>query len=111
MGDAISDYGLARDMFDAAVNCGYVPAILWLQRLLNVLNNRGKYWDDLKLDGIIGAKTIQALNKAYLQGNAAMIHNVFNILKGYHYFSIMEKNESQEKWARNWFNRLHYTVS
>ena len=106
-GDAYTNYELAVQMFDAAVNCNTIPAAKFLQRTLNVLNRRGTLWKNLDPDGQIGENTIKALNAALKIINTKLLLIVFNIIRGSYYVDIMEADESQEDWARNWISRLH----
>jgi len=52
---------LAYELFDTGVNMGTGRAARFLQRSLNVLNNRGNLYPDIGVDGAVGRKTIQAL--------------------------------------------------
>jgi len=62
--DAVSEhsYKLARELFDCAVNIGPHRASSMLQRALNLLNRRGKDYNDIKMDGEVGPKTLEALS-------------------------------------------------
>ncbi len=53
-GDSLP-YALSLALLDTAVNCGVFKAGIWFQMSLNVLFKKG-----LKLDGIIGPKTVAA---------------------------------------------------
>jgi lysozyme family protein len=57
--DAASE-AVAEELFEAAVNCGPGNGIKFLQRALNALNSRGKLWPELRVDGVMGAKTLAA---------------------------------------------------
>lgn len=52
---------IAREMFDTGVIQGPKVAIRYLQRSLTAFNNRGKYYPDLVLDGVIGFETLSCL--------------------------------------------------
>ena len=56
---------VAEELADTGVNTGVHRASEFLQRSLNVLNNREKHYADLKVDGDIGARTVSAL-KAFI---------------------------------------------
>lgn len=109
--DVITDFTLAADMFDTAVNCGTAAAGKFLQRTLNVLNNRQHYWDDIKVDGVIGARTIQTLQSAYLAGKASLVHTTYTVIRGAYYIDIMERRESQEQFAVAWLSRLWIKIT
>lgn len=55
-GDAllIRSESLAAEVVDTGVNMGPKRAIIFLQRCLNALNDRGQLYKDLATDGIIG---------------------------------------------------------
>jgi len=59
--DQISE-PVAEELFEAGVNCGPGNGIRFLQRGLNALNNRGRLYPDLYVDGAIGPKTINAVS-------------------------------------------------
>ncbi len=109
--DLINDVKLVTYMFDAAVNCGTIAAGKFLQRTLNVLNNRQRSWKDIKVDGFIGAQTIRMLRTAYLGGKASLIHTAFTIMRGAYYIDIMERRESQEQFAVAWLSRLWIKIT
>ena len=53
-------------------------------------------------DGIVGNKTIAALNSAN-----DMLTKVYNARKAY-FESIVKRNPSQKKWLNGWMNRINY---
>ncbi|MCP4393002.1 MAG: hypothetical protein GY804_01850 [Alphaproteobacteria bacterium] len=57
--DEIDDEHTARHMFDTYVNHSPKPPSEWLQKAMN--EHAGT---KLKIDGVVGSKTIKALNKA-----------------------------------------------
>lgn len=52
---------LAVQLFDFGVNSAPKNAAMQLQLLLNVLNNEQRLYADVKVDGILGSKTLAAL--------------------------------------------------
>jgi lysozyme family protein len=54
---------LAEELFDIAVNMGQVIAGRFVQRALNVLNNQGVDYPDIKVDGQLGKVSQYALNQ------------------------------------------------
>lgn len=100
---------LAVYVFDFAVNSGEGRAGNRLQRLLNVLNNRGKLYPDITVDGDIGNQTIQSLTAfAKVRGEAGlkMLAEAFNALRIGLCFDLAEKQDSQEENVTGWFNRI-----
>ena len=96
-------------VFDFAVNSGESRAGNRLQRLLNILNNRGKLYPDITVDGDIGNQTIASLTafaKVRGDGGIRLLTEVFNALRIGLCFDLAEKQESQEENATGWFNRI-----
>jgi len=100
----ITNQSFANEIFDCAINEGSGTAILFLQRSLNVTNNQGKYFADLKKDGKIGPKTISAVNN---HPNLQACFTAYNALRGNAYISICEANPSQEVFMIGWMNRIN----
>lgn len=102
---------VAEELLDTGVNCGINFAKPLLQRSLNLLNNQGKAgYADLKVDGIYGSTTLDAL-KIYLakrskEGEKVLVR-VLNIMQGQRYIEICERNKSQEQFFYGWIaNRV-----
>jgi len=96
---------LAEEMIDTGVNMG--PAIPgpYLQRLLNILNQRGTRYADIFVDGKIGPITMDALRKfAGYRGPEGLVvlTKAMNDLQAARYIEIAEKNESQEDFIYGW---------
>lgn len=101
---------IAEELFDTGVNCGVNYAQPCLQRVLNLLNLEQKLFKDLKVDGIYGAKTLEALeatlNKRGREGELVILR-MLNSLQGARYIDLAEKKESQEAFIFGWFlNRV-----
>lgn len=105
LGNSISDQSIANELFDCAVNMGIGRAITFLQKGLNVLNRNQKDYPNISEDGHIGPKTLSTLD-IYLKKNDGYLLKVMMILRGACYIDIMEKNETQEKFAKGWLNRV-----
>lgn len=101
---------LAMKLADIGVNMGTQRAGYFIQRLLNVMNDREKYYADLKIDGIVGKKTHAALN-AFLKrrghvGEMVLVRGL-NCLQGAFYVHLAEMREKDEKFIYGWFlNRI-----
>jgi lysozyme family protein len=67
-----------------------------------VLNQNGKYYPDLVADGVIGNKTIAAVNA---HPNPNNIFKALNCLQGAYYIQLAEQKESQEAFANGWFDK------
>ena len=102
---------IAEELADTGVNVGVLRASEFLQRSLNVLNNREKIYKDLKIDGDIGGKTLLALNsfmnKRRDKGGASVLFKMLNSLQGAFYITLAERREKDEKFIFGWFkNRV-----
>jgi len=101
-------YLLAEELFDNAVNMGMLKSVEFLQRSLNVLNRNGRSYVDLKVDGAYGRITHQTINSFLKNDQIELLLKYINVLQGYHYISIMERNATQQTFARGWFNRVEF---
>ena len=77
---------------------------------MNVLNNRGQNYSDLKVDGDVGGKTLNAL-KAFMakrgSSGESVLYNMLNSLQGAFYVTLAERREKDEKFVFGWFkNRV-----
>lgn len=101
---------IAEELADTSVNMGVERAAEFLQRSLNLLNNRGKLYSDLIVDNDIGQQTIRALGD-YLairgsEGDFVLV-KMLNSLQGAFYVELSERREKDEKFIYGWFvNRV-----
>jgi lysozyme family protein len=96
---------VAAEVVDTAVNTGPHKAGEILQRSLNVLNLKGELYDDLTADGIIGSRTLRAL-QAYLQHrDESTLVKMLNVLQGAFYVELAERREKDETFIYGWFNK------
>lgn len=102
---------LAYKLFDVSVNMGSYRAVKYLQRALNVLNNGGKYYKDIPVDGAMGPYTALTLS-AYLQKRSGgkgeqVLIEMLTCLQGAFYVELAERREKDEKYIYGWFvNRV-----
>lgn len=101
---------VAEKLADMGVNIGIGRAAEFLQRSLSVLNNQGKDYPDLKIDGSIGGQTISALT-SYRQKRGSdgqiVLVKMLNSLQGAHYISLAERRQKDETFIFGWFkNRI-----
>ena len=106
---ALSDK-IAEEMLDTGVNMGIGTSAKFLQRALNVFNNRGGLYDDLTVDGKIGPKTVASLNTYLIYHRTdgeTVLHRALNCMQGERYISLATKREENETFAFGWFlNRV-----
>lgn len=100
---ALVSQAVAEELFDTLYNGGDPAA--WLQRSLNVLNQQGRIYPDMKADGRIGPMTIAALD-TYLkrrgeEGEAVLL-KALNAIQGERFIRLAENNPSQEAFVYGW---------
>lgn len=101
---------LARALCNFAIHAGHNRAVKFLQLVLNMENNQGKIYNDLKVDGGFGMKTLDALrrflryrrNKGY-----DIVMTQYLIMIGSFYQRIIKGDETQERFAFGWSIRVH----
>ncbi|MEY8204828.1 MAG: putative peptidoglycan-binding domain-containing protein, partial [Bermanella sp.] len=96
-------------LFDFGVNSGTSRAAKAFQGLLNTLNNRGKYYRDIDVDGGIGPMTMTALEGFYRsRGDYGLdvLTKSLNGLRVAFCVAIAEGNESQETFVYGWLSRV-----
>ena len=104
----INDKNLRYEIFEMSINIGRTLTSYYLQRTVNLLNGfKHKICENLVVDGIIGNKTISAINKIIEHDKSAkFICNYLNIYQGYRYVKLMEKNKELKIYARGWIKRV-----
>lgn len=96
---------IAAEVMDTGVNCGPSTAAKFLQRLLNALNDGGKLWDDLTVDGACGPATVRALTAYINRRNAEGERVLFvglNALQAAYYLDISEARPANERFMYGW---------
>lgn len=100
---------LALYLFDFSVNSGRTGAVKHLQRLINVLNNQGQFYDDIDVDGGIGDQTVEAINSLVKrrggQGKTVLARTL-NSLRVSYCVDISENDETQESFTFGWLSRV-----
>ena len=105
-GDHLIQQDIAELMFDTAVITGVPDAIEYLQLALNLCNRNGRRFADLKVDKMIGAKTIGALFKAVQAGEGWAVYGYILLHRGEASMIDMRNNPDQEINAIGWLRRL-----
>lgn len=100
---------IAAELCDTGVNMGPAVAARFLQRVLNVMNNQGRLYPDIAIDGQIGPRTIAALN-SYLTSRGSTSTRVMlkalNSLQGARYIELSELRPANENFTYGWFERV-----
>ena len=100
---------LAEYLFDFGVHSGPGRAAQELQRTLNVLNNRGKLFPDMRVDGVVGPTTLNALADYRKLRGGAGVHVLAESINGVRIAfcrGLAERDERQEDFAYGWFHRI-----
>ena len=96
---------LSHEMFDTAVNMGVFWAGIFLQQVLNSLNKKEILWHDIKEDGDVGNKTIEALisliSKRGEEGVQVLLKGM-NCLQGARYIQISRARQANEDFTYGW---------
>ena len=98
-------YEIAEELFEISVNTGIMRASIILQTALNLLNRNERLYEDIKVDGKAGPKTLSTLRLCLQKNPTKLIYNVLNILQGAFYAELMLDNPDYEKYI-GWFNRI-----
>lgn len=95
-------YEVAEEMLEQSVLLGtWKTAGKNLQKALNLLNRNGKLFDDLKVDGLIGRKSLEAVGKIKPKRLVKVLNGIqFCRLK-----KAMEENPEKEIFV-GWFDRI-----
>jgi len=103
-GDRIPSSLISQELFDTAVHVSPKRAAKFLQQALNILNRNQKLYPDLKVDGIIGPKTLYMLSK--ITQEAQQLIFWMNVIQGCYYLKIIKRNPKFEAFSRGWAKRL-----
>lgn len=96
---------LAEKLFDIGVNAGPATGVKFLQRALNVLNQNGKVFPDIIVDGGIGPITIAAL-QSFLTLRGAdghrVLHGMIAAQQSVFYIELAERRPENEAFEFGW---------
>lgn len=99
---------VAAELVDTGVNMGPGVPSKFLQRALNGLNNQGRDYPDLLVDGDLGPATIRAL-RVYLGKRGAegerRLLALLNALQGERYLTLCEGRQANEAFLYGWLGR------
>jgi lysozyme family protein len=104
--DEYPSQAVAEEVFDSAVNVGVKRASRWLQRALALLNDRGRLWPDLGVDGVIGRRTLDAMSACIASGREHALLAALNAQQGCHYLDLAEGDPTQERFLAGWLRRV-----
>ncbi|AGH74484.1 MULTISPECIES: glycoside hydrolase family 108 protein [Edwardsiella] len=96
---------VAAELLDTGVNMGPAIAAKMLQRCLTALNDGGRLYPDLQVDGVIGNRTANAL-RAYLakrgHDGEAVLLKALNCCQGARYIELSESRPANEAFLYGW---------
>lgn len=99
------DMRVAEELADTGVNMGPATAVKFLQRALNTMNQRGKQWPDIGVDGVLGAMTLAAF-KSFVQARGqyglTVLLRMMNAQQTVRYMEIAERDVTQEDFVYGW---------
>ena len=111
-GNVIADQDIADKLFSIGVNLGTSQAVTFLQKAITVLNwhsgTEHLFFDDIKIDGVMGTKTLLALQALLTNHDTVHILHYLSAFQEYHYSVNCLGNPGQRKFARGWDNRTSY---
>lgn len=98
---------IAWEVFDTGVLCGTGTGIRFLQQALSAFNQSGTLYPDLSDDGVLGSKTLSAL-EAYLDHRGptgeVVLLKALNCLQGAYFIKLAELREQNESFVYGWIN-------
>lgn len=95
---------VAGEVVDTAVNMGPGRAVKFLQRALNVLNQRGALYGDLTVDGKMGPASLNALSEYLATRSEGVLTKALNCLQGSFYIELAERREKDERFVYGWLS-------
>lgn len=98
---------IAEELFDTAVNQGVIASGKYLQRSLNVLNDRQRFYADVAVDGIIGPNTLKMFalfDRVRGHRGHKVLFSMLNCLQGAFYVDLAERREKDERFIFGWFD-------
>ena len=105
---AQSSFAIAYILMDIGINAGTGRAGKFLQRFLNVMNQKGVLYRDIVADGEIGRRTLIAFNAYYRYRGAEGLAVMADSLKAMQlafYIELAERREKDETHAYGWARR------
>lgn len=96
---------IAEELTDTGVNMGQAVAAKFLQQALNAFNREASIYPDIAVDGLLGARSLAAL-QAYMahrgaEGEVVML-KALNCLQGARYIALAEGRPANEEFAYGW---------
>lgn len=100
---------VAYRLYDISFNMGPGNAGKIFQRCLNSLNNQGRLYSDVPIDGAVGNRTMRAFRSysSYRKEEGALpLYTCISGLQTAHYIRISEARAQNETFTYGWLRRL-----
>jgi len=94
----VNDF-IAAELFEQGVHMGPAVAIENAQRACNYLGEK------LRVDGVMGVKTLHAVNLQSGKGQEALL-KVLNAIQFNRYLKLVTDNPKLKKYSRGWLRRI-----
>ena len=104
---------LCYSLFDFCVNSGTGKAAKYLQRALNVMNNKQEYYNDISVDGFIGPATLSALSEFINHRDTEgvdILAAFIQMMRAAFVVEIAENRESQEVFTYGLIKRVFEVI-
>lgn len=98
---------IADQLFNFSINVsnGTVRVIEFLQDVVNLCNSNQKLYPDIPVDGLNGARTIQALQACLAHRPVWMVLWMIRARMTNYHMDRMRESPIKEKWAMGWMKR------
>lgn len=108
-GDDLSNQAVANKIYDIGFNEGVEEAIRFVQESINLLNYNANtkkgYITDLKVDGVMGSLSLEAIQTFCALGMSDYLLKSLEVEQGARYKDIVRAEPSQRKFFKGWLNR------
>ena len=100
--EQILDQAVATKIFDMAVNMGRRQAVRILQRARNLIV------PDLTVDGLIGPKTVSAVNEVPPGTGPHLLHQLIQAEQARFYFNLVDHKPGRGVFLLGWLRRAYH---
>lgn len=104
---AYKDFVLS--LFHIGYHAGSRSATRWFQTCLNELNRNERDYKDIRVDGKIGRKTVQAFQAFRAKrgdDGSSVLSSCIKVGYGGRFRSLIQRDKRQEEFAYGWYKRL-----
>ena len=95
--DAVKEQEVAEFIFDSTVNLNTIPAVRLLQKSLRLCGRKL-----LKVDGILGKKTLWAINNT----DSNRLLTIYRGYRAWYYFELIEEKDYGHEFIYGWLRRI-----